>query len=123
MPVKNVKAQAGAWETSPSIALKVGEDFDLSTVDRNSHPGWAADKAAGEAFMAERGNLLSELQERFFANAKFGDERKLLLIVQGLDTAGKGGIARHVLGMVDPQGVALSSFGVPTEEELSHHYL
>ncbi|MGO1833998.1 MAG: PPK2 family polyphosphate kinase, partial [Actinomycetaceae bacterium] len=41
----------------------------------------------------------------------------------GLDTAGKGGIVRHVMGMVDPQGVALASFGVPTPEELRHHFL
>src|SRR5690606_38912876 len=45
------------------------------------------------------------------------------VVVQGLDTAGKGGIARHVMGYVDPQGVQLRAFGAPTKEELSHHYL
>ena len=47
----------------------------------------------------------------------------MLLVLQGMDTAGKGGIVRHVLGMVDPQGVQLHSFGVPTEKERSQHYL
>ena len=40
-----------------------------------------------------------------------------------MDTAGKGGIVRHVVGLVDPQGVQHHSFGVPTEEEKAHHYL
>lgn len=114
---------AGYWRTAPGIALKVTDGFDLAAVDRRSHPGWTAGKAEAEAFMAERGALLSELQERFYANGKGGAKNKLLLILQGLDTSGKGGISRHVLGMVDPQGVHLRSFGVPTKEELSHHFL
>lgn len=114
---------AGFWRTAPGIALKVTEGFDLGTVDRRSHPGWTAKKSEAQAFMAQRGELLEELQERFFANAKEGNNAKILLVVQGLDTSGKGGISRHVLGMVDPQGVQLRSFGRPTEEELSHHFL
>ena len=45
------------------------------------------------------------------------------MVVQGLDTAGKGGVARHVMSKVDPQGVALRSFGAPTDEEQKHHFL
>ena len=119
---KNNKSAPG-WETSPGIALKVDADFDLASVDRAATPGWTGTKQEAEAFMAERGALLSELQERFFANSKNSDNRKVLVIVQGLDTAGKGGIARHVLGMVDPQGVQLASFGVPSPVERAHHYL
>ncbi|MDP9801254.1 PPK2 family polyphosphate:nucleotide phosphotransferase [Arcanobacterium wilhelmae] len=111
------------WSALPTQTLRAGEGFSLADFDASATPGWSAGKAAAEKFMAARGELLSELQERFFANAKEGDPRKLLLVVQGLDTAGKGGIARHVLGMVDPQGVQLASFGVPTEEERAHHYL
>jgi len=66
---------------------------------------------------------LSELQEKLFACGKSGDNRSVLLVVQGLDTAGKGGIVRHVIGMVDPQGIKLSSFGKPTAEETAHPYL
>src|SRR5699024_2243454 len=58
-----------------------------------------------------------------FAHGRTGGDRSVLLVLQGMDTAGKGGIVRHVLGMVDPQGVALRSFGVPTAEEARHHYL
>ncbi|MDD9205356.1 polyphosphate kinase 2 family protein, partial [Georgenia sp. 10Sc9-8] len=92
-------------------------------MDRNGKPGWAGKKKDAKAFMAHRGELLSELQERLFAHGRTGGDRSVLLVIQGLDTAGKGGIVRHVLGMVDPQGVALRAFGVPTEEELRHHFL
>jgi PPK2 family polyphosphate:nucleotide phosphotransferase len=73
--------------------------------------------------LPERGRVLSELQEMLFANGRSGDHRNLLLILQGMDTAGKGGVVRHVIGMVDPQGVRHAAFGVPTEEERRHHYL
>ena len=111
------------WSTDPRDALRVGPDFDLSSFDRNGQPGWDGDKDDGEAYLPERGEDMSELQERLFAEGREGGKRSVLLVLQGLDTAGKGGIVRHVMGMVDPQGVALASFGVPTEEERSHHYL
>ncbi|CPV50041.1 polyphosphate kinase [Mycobacteroides abscessus] len=47
----------------------------------------------------------------------------MLLVLQGMDTSGKGGIVKHVVGQVDPQGIAHASFGVPTEDERKHHYL
>ncbi len=111
------------WKTDPRDALKAGPTFDLSTLDRNGRPGWAGNKSRGEAYMAARGEELSDLQEKLFAGGRSGGERSVLLVLQGLDTAGKGGIVRHVMGMVDPQGVKLASFGVPTAEERAHHYL
>jgi PPK2 family polyphosphate:nucleotide phosphotransferase len=44
-------------------------------------------------------------------------------VLQGMDTAGKGGIVKHVVGAGNPQGIRYTSFGVPTEEERKHHYL
>ena len=111
------------WQTDPREALKAGPDFDLAALDRNGQPGWSGDKAQGEEYMARRGEDMSELQERLFAEGRSGGNRSVLLVLQGLDTAGKGGIVRHVMGMVDPQGVKLASFGVPTPEEREHHYL
>ena len=111
------------WSTDPRDALRVGPDFDLASFDRNGQPGWDGDKEDGEAYLPERGEEMSDLQERLFAEGREGGTRSVLLVLQGLDTAGKGGIVRHVMGMVDPQGVALASFGVPTEEERAHHYL
>lgn len=111
------------WKADPRDVLRAGADFDLAALDRNGQPGWAGDRDDGEEFMLARGDDMSELQERLFAEGREGGTRSVLLVLQGIDTAGKGGIVRHVMGMVDPQGVALASFGVPTEEERSHHYL
>ena len=64
------------------------------------------------------GDELAELQERLFAEGKTGGPRSVLLVLQGMDTSGKGGILRHTVGLVDPQGVRITSFKAPTEEEL-----
>ncbi|MFY9262432.1 MAG: polyphosphate kinase 2 family protein [Actinomycetaceae bacterium] len=114
---------AGYWRTAPEIALRVRPGFKLVDADLDSKPGWTAGQSKAEKFIASRGKLLAELQERFFAMARAGDERKFLVITQGMDTSGKGGVARHILGMVDPQGVHIHGFGGPTKEELSHHFL
>lgn len=120
---KKSKKKASGWSGDVAELLRVGPDFDLASFDRAATPGWEGDKAAGEAFMAARGAEMSDLQERLFADGKSGGTRSVLLLLQGIDTSGKGGIVRHVIGMVDPQGVALASFGVPTAEERRHHHL
>ncbi|EYR62709.1 polyphosphate kinase, partial [Actinotalea ferrariae CF5-4] len=97
--------------------------LDLATVDRRGTPGFAGGKAEGAAAMAARGAALSELQEKLYAHGRTGGDRSVLLVLQGMDTAGKGGVVRHVLGMVDPQGVALRAFGPPTPQEATQHYL
>lgn len=112
-----------SWRTPAREALRVGPDFDLASFDRSSTPGWDLDKDESQEQLAERGEVLSALQEKLFAHGRTGGTRSVLLVLQGMDTAGKGGIVRHVIGMVDPQGVALRSFGVPTPEERTHHYL
>ena len=117
------KKPKNLWIADPREVLRAGEGFDLATVDRNSSPGWDGGKKEAKALMASRAKLLPELQERLFAEGRTGGKRSVLCIIQGLDTAGKGGIVRHVMGSVDPQGVALASFGVPSEEEQKHHYL
>ena len=58
-----------------------------------------------------------------YANSRSGDTRSVLLVLQGMDTAGKGGIVKHVVGAANPQGIEYTSFGKPTAEELKHHYL
>jgi PPK2 family polyphosphate:nucleotide phosphotransferase len=47
----------------------------------------------------------------------------VLIVLQGMDTSGKGGVIRHAIGLVDPQGVDLTAFKAPTPEERKHHYL
>jgi PPK2 family polyphosphate:nucleotide phosphotransferase len=66
---------------------------------------------------------LRSLQERLWAESTAGGRRRLLLVLQGMDTSGKGGVAQHVVGAVGPIGVQYTAFKAPTEEERKHHFL
>jgi PPK2 family polyphosphate:nucleotide phosphotransferase len=103
--------------------LRAGPGFDLATLDPSSTPGFPGNKKAGQAALADGVPRLSDLQERLFAASKGGDPRSLLLVVQGMDTSGKGGIMRHVVGAVDPQGIKHRAFKAPTAEERAHDFL
>jgi len=103
--------------------LRVGPGFSLADVEPRATPGFEGGKIEGRAALARCGKRLSDLQERLFAEGRSGGHRSVLLIVQGMDTSGKGGIVRHVVGAVDPQGVRHQAFGAPTEEELAHDFL
>src|SRR4051794_40461099 len=63
------------------------------------------------------------LQERFYAQSTAGSERSVLLVLQGMDTAGKGGVTEHVVGDFGPIGVQYTAFKKPTAEELAHDFL
>lgn len=103
--------------------LRVQPGFRLAGVDPAATPGAAVDKREAEQVLAGRAEHLGDLQERLFAASSGGSTRRVLLVLQGMDTAGKGGIVRHVVGAVDPQGVQLASFGAPTPAERAEHYL
>jgi PPK2 family polyphosphate:nucleotide phosphotransferase len=104
-------------------ALRVGGAFSLFDVDARSTPGFEGDKAAAQAMMPGLADQISEFQERLYAESRMGGKRALLLVVQGMDTSGKGGIMRHVVGEMDPQGVAYTAFKAPTAEERRHPFL
>jgi PPK2 family polyphosphate:nucleotide phosphotransferase len=120
---KKAKPPETLWQTAADEALRWRRGADLSALDEAATPGWAGKRRDGEQLLAARGAELAELQERLFAHGRTGGDRSVLLVLQGLDTAGKGGIVRHVVGMVDPQGVMYRGFGVPTREEQEHGYL
>jgi PPK2 family polyphosphate:nucleotide phosphotransferase len=96
---------------------------DLTAIETDDAPGFDGGKKAGKAALRAMGEELSELQERLFAEGKSGSPRRLLLVLQGMDTSGKGGVLRHTVGLVDPQGVRITSFKAPTEEERAHDFL
>ncbi|WP_280263522.1 polyphosphate kinase 2 family protein [Nocardia wallacei] len=110
------------WSKPVTKAL-LADGLELDRFDTSATPGFKGNKKDGEQLLAERGPVLSDLQEKLFANGRSGDPRSVLLVLQGMDTAGKGGIVRHVIGSVDPQGVDHAAFGVPTAEEKRHNYL
>jgi PPK2 family polyphosphate:nucleotide phosphotransferase len=117
-----------AYPASLIQALRAEPGLKLS--DRaTKNPAWwpkdaPGDKNAAEKRLEELAPLLSDLQEQLFAASVSGGQAPaVLLILQGMDTAGKGGIVRHVLGMLDPQGVEHHAFKAPNKEEAAHDFL
>jgi PPK2 family polyphosphate:nucleotide phosphotransferase len=108
--------------TEYPFRLPVGP-VDLASIETNASPGFKGGKKKGKAALFALGDELSDLQERLFAEGRSGSERRLLLVLQGMDTSGKGGVLRHTVGLVDPQGVGITSFKAPTEEEAGHDFL
>lgn len=106
---------------SQLLAFEPG--MNLADVDQASTPGLRGGKRVAQAALALGVPRLSQLQERLYAEAQGGGERALLLVVQGMDTSGKGGILRHVVGSMDPQGVRDVAFKAPTAQERDHDFL
>ncbi|WP_424466044.1 PPK2 family polyphosphate kinase [Pseudoclavibacter helvolus] len=112
------------FTTEDAAVLRVSSDFDLRSIDPDSTPGFSGKKADAATAFTEHDDEIAELQERMFANARAGHEApSVLLLLQGMDTSGKGGIVRHVIGGVDPQGVQIASFKAPTAEEREQDFL
>ena len=89
----------------------------LADIDPAATPG--VRKATARADKARDSEKLRQLQERLYAEGK----RSLLLVLQGMDTSGKDGTIIHVIGAVDPQGVQITGFKTPTDEERKHDFL
>ena len=107
-------------------ALLAPTHLDLTAIDSRDTPGLpeGADKDDAQDALLECGDRLSELQEILFANGRaVVTRRSVLVVLQGMDTAGKGGVMRKVAGLLDPQGLAITAFGRPTDEELRHDFL
>ncbi|MDN5820487.1 MAG: polyphosphate kinase 2 family protein [Brachybacterium sp.] len=113
-----------ADQTPTGFPLPSGWTGDVTEFDPRATPGFGGKKADGKKLLTLRDRALDDLQERLYA-AHHGESggRSVLLIVQGMDTAGKGGIMRHVVGNVDPQGVDITAFKAPTAAEKRHDFL
>jgi PPK2 family polyphosphate:nucleotide phosphotransferase len=96
---------------------------DLRGIDTRATPGFSGGKADAQKLRPKLAARLSTLQEQLYADGRAGGARRVLLVLQGMDTSGKGGTIRHVVGQVDPAGVRVTAFRVPTEEERSHDFL
>ncbi|MGO7983362.1 polyphosphate kinase 2 family protein, partial [Rhizobium johnstonii] len=86
-------------------------------------PGFDGRKKDAVKALAEGASIMNELQEMLFAASTTGDRRSVLLVLQAMDTAGKGGVVRHVMGATDPAGIRYHAFKAPTKEELAHDFL
>jgi len=99
--------------------VKPGSKVRLEDVDPNDTSGFDGDKKDGEKAIDAILGKLDPLQELLYAEHK----HKFLIVLQGMDTAGKDGTIRRVFEGVNPEGVRVAHFGVPSNEELDHDYL
>lgn len=114
---------SGARPLRELLRVTPGERPDLGRRDPSATPGGPADKAAGVAATALLAQPLGSLQEQLYAASTAGDRRRVLLVLQGMDTSGKGGTLKHVIGLFNPSGCRIKAFKAPTEEELGHPFL
>ncbi len=100
------------------LIVKPGEKVRLSKYDPDDTLGWHKGHKM-QAALEDTIQRIDDLQYRFSAERK----RALLIVLQGLDTAGKDGTIRHVMSGMNPQGCKVTSFKVPTTEEAAHDFL
>jgi PPK2 family polyphosphate:nucleotide phosphotransferase len=93
-------------------------DGDLSAIDTRATPGVKSRKKAEAMFEADTAELAG-LQEKLAAEGT----RAVVLLLQGMDTCGKDGTVKHVVGQVNPAGLRIASFKKPSPAELKHHFL
>jgi len=99
--------------------VQSGGSVDLGKWDPNDKSMFQISKKEGKKKLHQLNQELEELQELLYAEGK----HKLLIILQAMDTGGKDGTIRHVFEGVNPQGVKVAGFKVPTRVELAHDYL
>jgi PPK2 family polyphosphate:nucleotide phosphotransferase len=99
------------------------DGVDVRSVDARGTPAVDGGKSAAAKIQAELAARLADLQEMLYAEGQTGGRRSVLLVLQGMDTSGKGGTVKHVIGQLDPQGAQITAFKAPTPEERRHDFL
>jgi len=95
----------------------------LADYDPHGKPGFDGSKTEGKEAASAMDDELLDLQTRLAAHGYTGGDDAMLVVIQGMDTSGKGGVLKHAVSMLDPGGVRVASFKKPTEEELAHDFL
>src|SRR5215471_1371971 len=99
--------------------VKDGDKFRLADIDPTDKGGLDLDKDGGNTLLGEGAKRLGELQEKLYAEHQWA----ILIILQGLDAAGKDGVISRVMAAVNPQGCDVTSFKAPSQLELDHDFL
>ncbi len=120
---KGDKREAKAAPPTVRDLLRVGPDFDLKAVDPRRVLAGPNDKVLARAEAAALEGEVTGLQERLFAESKDGGKRRLLIVLQGMDTSGKGGAVKAIDRVCEPIGLRMTNFGAPTKEEKRRHFL
>lgn len=110
--------EAPTIDSSP-LRVVAGVAPTLGVRDLTRDTVGMADKDVGKAIRKANRDRIGELQERLYAENK----RSLLVVLQGMDTAGKSGTMSRVFSEVHPQGIRVTAFKAPSDEELDHDYL
>jgi len=100
------------------LLVKPGSKVRLADLATDTTPGFKV-KPDVEAILRETAEKMAVLQYLMFAESK----RALLIVLQAMDTGGKDGTIRHVMTGLNPAGVHVRSFKVPSAEEMSHDFL
>jgi PPK2 family polyphosphate:nucleotide phosphotransferase len=95
----------------------------LADIDTSGTPLAPTKKSGLPKKLKTNAKQIAGLQERLWAESTAGGKRRVLLVLQGIDTAGKGGVTNHVVGACGPIGVQYTAFKKPTKEELRHDFL
>src|SRR5581483_7490142 len=100
-------------------AIRIDESKRISLEELSPRPPKSLEKGDAENELAGLEEELGQLQELMWGARQHG----VLVVLQGRDTAGKDGAIKRVVGALNPRGVQVTSFGVPTQEELEHDFL
>ncbi len=101
------------------FCIKDGRKFRLADIDPSDTCGIDIEKSEAKALLAKGAKRLAELQERLYAENQWA----ILVVLQGLDAAGKDSVIKHVMSEVNPQGCDVHSFKAPSQLELDHDFL
>jgi PPK2 family polyphosphate:nucleotide phosphotransferase len=101
------------------IRIDDPERFRLASFDPADTGGIDLDKDEAKSLLADDIKRLAQLQKRLYADGHWA----VLIVLQGMDTAGKDGVIAHVMSGLNPQGCEVRAFKAPSEEELAHDFL
>ena len=99
--------------------IKTGESVRLSTMETKGSQHFFSNEAAAKEMLEDDVKKMQHLQQKMYAQGK----KAMLIIFQGMDTAGKDSCIRHIFSGINPQGCSVTSFKQPTAAELAHDFM
>jgi PPK2 family polyphosphate:nucleotide phosphotransferase len=106
-------------EIAKRFRIDKADKFRLADYDPTDDMGLSIDKGDGKEMLAQGIKRLSDLQDLLYAETRWA----VLVVLQGMDTAGKDGIIEHVMSAINPQGCEVHAFKQPSAEDLDHNFL
>lgn len=120
---KSSELLSAVWSLPPAQRLMFHQGARIADIDGSTTPGFDGGKADAERFIALSATEIARYQNLLYANGVHGSNRRLLIVLQGMDASGKGGIVKHVFRQGNPMGIHYHGFGSPSEEERAHDFL